>query len=108
MQKYTPEQKQKLQRVIQMEMQLCGLHPMDFSDILLPHWMKLARPKFHVELFNLAQLKQLLVMAPRFFAKSVIFSRIYPLWAALTKKKSDYMIVSATEAIAVEQLRYLK
>lgn len=66
-------------------------------------------PEFHHELYNLAVYNEkVVVAAPRGFAKSTLLGRIYPLWVALFKRRKDIMIVSSSEGLATEHLRYIK
>jgi predicted phage terminase large subunit-like protein len=97
-----------VQGYILRELELCRASPQEFADILLAHWMKLPRPKFHEELYQLCSQRRLLIEAPRYFSKSTVFSKIYPLWKCLNEPRTDFMIVSATEALAVELLAYVK
>lgn len=64
---------------------------------------------FHMELYEMMTKEDwVTVAAPRGHAKSTIVSKIYPLWAALFKKRKDICIVSDSESLAVEHLRYIK
>jgi phage terminase large subunit-like protein len=66
-------------------------------------------PVFHKEIYDLVSSKdRLLLAAPRGFAKSSIVARIYPLHSALFKKHKDVVIISASESLAVEHLRWIK
>lgn len=66
-------------------------------------------PAFHSEIYNLLPVKDRLVLiAPRGFAKSTLAAKIYPLWCALFKKRRDICIISASESLAVEHMRYIK
>lgn len=66
-------------------------------------------PDFHREIYQLVSTEPRLAMAaPRGFAKSTITSKVYPLWLALFKKRKDICIISASEGLAVEHLRYIK
>ena len=56
----------------------------------------------------LVQKERLLFMAPRGFAKSRICSVYFPIWLALNEYRKDIFIVSATIAIATEQLRIIR
>lgn len=82
--------------------------PYNFAIYFMPQWMKYQIPKFHFELYRLMLENRLCVRAPRYFSKSKLFSQIYPMWAAITERKKDIIIVSATESIAKEQLMYIK
>lgn len=66
-------------------------------------------PEFHREIYNLLYREDRLVLiAPRGFAKSTLAAKIYPLWAALFKKRRDICIISASENLAVDHMRYIK
>lgn len=66
-------------------------------------------PEFHREIFALCYSSDRLVLAaPRGFAKSTIVARIYPLHLGLFKKRKDICIISASETLAVEHLRWIK
>jgi len=66
-------------------------------------------PGFHQEIFSLLTKEDRLVLiAPRGFAKSTLAAKVYPLWCALFKKSKDICIISASEALAVEHMRYIK
>ena len=53
-------------------------------------------------------LNRVLFIAPRGFAKSTNCSRFFPLWLALYKKKKDIFLVSATVALAKENMRIIR
>lgn len=66
-------------------------------------------PDFHKELCDLMLEEDRLVLAaPRGFSKSTWVSKIYPLWCACLKKRRDIVIISASEGLAIEHLRYVK
>src|SRR3990167_6332560 len=69
-------------------------------------------PKFQSELFekldNLWQTKRLAVASPRSFLKSTTCSVEFPLWAALWGKYKEILIVSNSEALAINFLRSVK
>lgn len=65
-------------------------------------------PKFHKEIYELIFKNRLVLAAPRGFAKSTISSKIYPLHQALFKQKKDICIISASESLATEHLRWIK
>lgn len=66
-------------------------------------------PPFHVELCELLSKEERVVLAaPRGFSKSTWVSRVYPLWCALFGKKKNILIISASEGLAVEHLRWIK
>jgi len=51
---------------------------------------------------------RVLIAAPRGFSKSTILARIYPLWLAVFGLRKDILIISASEGLAIENLRYVK
>lgn len=55
---------------------------------------------FHREIISLTRHPRLVVVAPRFFAKSFYFSFFYPLFKALTQPGINILLVSATGALA--------
>lgn len=64
---------------------------------------------FHLEMYEIMKLEsRAVVAAPRGHAKSTIVSKVYPLWCALFKKHKDICIISDSESLAVEHLRYIK
>lgn len=66
-------------------------------------------PMFHREIFNLCRTEdRLLLAAPRGFAKSSVVARIYALHSILFKTRKDIVIISASEGLAIEHIRYLK
>ena len=66
-------------------------------------------PEFHKEIYNLLpNTNRLVLAAPRGFAKSYISSKFYPLWLALFQKRQDICIISASETLAIEHLRFIK
>jgi len=66
-------------------------------------------PDFHKEIYTLVtENNRVALAAPRGFAKSTIIAKIYPLWLAVTKKRKDICIISASETLAVEHLRWIK
>lgn len=66
-------------------------------------------PDFHREIYSiLPKEDRVVIAAPRGFAKSTLISKIYPLWLALFKKRNDVCIISASESLAAEHLRYIK
>lgn len=80
-----------------------------FSEFFCSDSMTADIPDFHKEIYSLVPDNERLVMAaPRGFAKSYITSKFYPLWCALFKKKKDICIISASESLAVEHMRYIK
>lgn len=66
-------------------------------------------PDFHRDIYGVITGNERVAMAaPRGFAKSTIVSKVYPLWLILYKKRRDICIISASETLAVEHLRYIK
>ena len=66
-------------------------------------------PQFHVDLCRLLESEDRVALAaPRGFAKSTWVSKILPLWLALFKLKKDICIISASEGLAVEHMRWIK
>ena len=82
-----------------------------FVDTYLGHLSYKKRPRFHTEIINtISNLKitRSLFIAPRGFAKSTLCSRFFPLWLALYGKKKDIFLISATVALAKENLRIIR
>ena len=66
-------------------------------------------PDFHYELYDLVVSEEkVAVAAPRGFAKSTLIAKVYPFWLALSKRRRDIVIISSSEGLAVEHLRYIK
>ena len=66
-------------------------------------------PDFHREIFKMLYTEdRIVIAAPRGFAKSTIVSKLYPLHLALFKKRKDICIISSSENLATEHLRYIK
>lgn len=66
-------------------------------------------PAFHVDIYDMITSgDNCVIAAPRGFAKSMCVSRVFIAWCALFRIKRDIMIVSASESLAVEHLRYIK
>jgi hypothetical protein len=66
-------------------------------------------PEFHKEIYKLIyETDRLLIAAPRGFAKSSIVARIGVLHKALFKDKRDIIIISASESLAIEHIRWIK
>lgn len=66
-------------------------------------------PGFHKEIFSIVKsCDRVALAAPRGFAKSTIITKIYPLHAALFKRHKDICIISASENLASEHLRFIK
>jgi hypothetical protein len=80
-----------------------------FASEFFPHLLTVETPDFHKEIYKLLPINQrLVILAPRGFAKSSICSVIYPIWAVLFNWKTDIVIISASEGLAVEWLRKIK
>lgn len=80
-----------------------------FAEIVCDDVVTTKIPEFHKDIYNLAVEKpRIALAAPRGFAKSTIIAKIYPLWLAITKKKKDICIISASETLAVDHMRYIK
>lgn len=82
-----------------------------FVDTYLSHLSYKKRPKFHTEIIDtISNLKitRSLFIAPRGFAKSTLCSRFFPLWLAVYGKKKDIFLISATVALAKENLRTIR
>lgn len=67
-------------------------------------------PPFHREMYQIAEdgHKRIVICAPRSFAKSTVFSKIYPLYQILEGDASRILIVSATGTLAEHWLREIK
>ena len=71
-------------------------------------------PEFHLEIISFLEkvegneITRLLLEAPRGFAKSTLCSIFFPIWLAVYKKRNDVFLVSATIALAIEQLRKIR
>lgn len=66
-------------------------------------------PKFHVDICDLVtRSERVALAAPRGFSKSTWVARIYPLYLALFKIRKDICIISASEGLAVEHMRWIK
>lgn len=67
-------------------------------------------PEFHREMYQIAEAghKRIVICAPRSFAKSTVFSKIYPLYQILEGDAKRIFIVSATGTLAEHWLREIK
>lgn len=66
-------------------------------------------PAFHKEIFSIVKsCERVALAAPRGFAKSTIITKIYPLHSALFRRHKDITIISASENLASEHLRFIK
>lgn len=81
-----------------------------FISWFLPHVMTSNEiPKFHKEIFSIIKsCDRIALAAPRGFAKSTIVTKFYPLHSALFKVHKDICIISASEGLASEHLRFIK
>lgn len=80
-----------------------------FAEFFLPSTVNAQSPDFHKEIYELMSTENRIALAaPRGFAKSTIIAKIYPLHAALFKKHRDICIISASEGLASEHLRFIK
>lgn len=80
-----------------------------FAKVICPNLITGKIPEFHKEIYNLCINNERLVLAaPRGFAKSTIVARIYPLYLSLFCRRKDICIISASESLAIEHLRYIK
>lgn len=80
-----------------------------FSKVMFPDEITNKIPEFHREMYGFLQKEdRVVIAAPRGFSKSTIVSKIYPLWCALYGKRKDICIVSASEGLAVDHLRWIK
>ena len=87
----------------------------NFRAVYLSHLTPTTLPTFHNTVYETLNSiatprgpNRGLVIAPRGFGKSVISSKIYPLYLALTGKAKDIIIVSATVSLAKEHLRVIR
>lgn len=84
----------------------------DFARFICQDDMTCRIPAFHTELYELAQSdrRRLVIVAPRSFAKSTVYSKIYPLHQVVQGKChiNKITIVSATAALAEHWLREIK
>lgn len=80
-----------------------------FAEFFLKDLLTAKVPEFHKEIYKLVTEKdRLLLAAPRGFAKSSLIARVYPLHSALYGKWEDIVIISASESLAIEHLRWIK
>lgn len=87
------------------------LNPIEaFAGYYLSHIMKCKVPEFHRELYSMAYSgdKRIAIAAPRSFAKSSVFSLIYPLYLILMGKAKKIYIFSNTATLAEAWLREIK
>lgn len=69
-------------------------------------------PKFQSEIFetleNLKKIKRVALASPRGFAKSATCSIFFPIWAAVFRHFKEILVVSNSEALAINFLRNIK
>ena len=88
----------------------CGTAIEAFAGCYCSGDLKFPIPKFHRTLYRLADEghKRIVIVAPRSFAKSTVFSKIYPLYQILEGNISRIIIISATGTLAEHWLREIK
>ena len=87
----------------------CWTDIFTFANGFLPDLLVAKTPEFHKEIYKLILSEQnLVIAAPRGFAKSTVVSIVYPIWLGITAKKKNILIVSASEKLASEILRKIK
>lgn len=80
-----------------------------FAEMVCDDAVTTKIPAFHVEIYDaIVEKSRVALAAPRGFAKSTIIAKIYPLWLAITKRRKDVCIISASETLAVDHLRWIK
>lgn len=80
-----------------------------FAEVVCDDVVATLIPDFHREIYGaVVREERVALAAPRGFAKSTIIAKIYPLWLAITKKRRDICIISASETLAVDHLRWIK
>jgi predicted phage terminase large subunit-like protein len=87
------------------------LNPIEkFAAVFLMHDLRDRVPLFHHEMYQLAcsGLKRIVICAPRSFAKSTVFSKIYPLFQILEGTARRIFIVSATGTLAEHWLAQIR
>jgi phage terminase large subunit-like protein len=67
-------------------------------------------PPFHKDMYALASsgAKRIAISAPRGFAKSIIFSKIYSIYLACTKRASRILLLSATGTLSRQWIAQIK
>ena len=81
--------------------------------LYLDRFFTIAMPPFQVELFDLAAEERLLIVMPRGYGKSVVWSICYPLWVILNNpyeldmrwQKEDLFMISNTANLAEKWIR---
>ena len=87
------------------------LNPIEkFAAVFMSHDLRERVPYFHHEMYELAcsDLRRIVICAPRSFAKSTVFSKIYPLYQILHGEASRIFIVSATGTLAEHWLSEIR
>ena len=87
------------------------LHPIElFAAYYLQDDLKLAVPPFHRDMYELAGQghRRIAICAPRSFAKSIVFSKIYCTYMACTKRAKRIILLSATGSLARHWLKEIK
>lgn len=82
-----------------------------FCRLFLKEHFNLKPAGFHQELFDDCQNPLILteaIVAPRYHAKSTIFSFGLPIWAACYEKYKNILLISATLALAEDWVRKIK
>lgn len=80
-----------------------------FSTFFLKHVLSYTSPEFHKEIDKaLFDNDRVLIAAPRGFAKSTRVGKFYPLHASLFCRHRDIVIISASESLAMEHVRWIK
>lgn len=80
-----------------------------FASFVCKDLLTSETPDFHKEIYDLVTKNdRVIIAAPRGFAKSSIVARIYVLWVALFRKRTDIVIISSSEGLAIEHLRWIK
>ena len=75
----------------------------------LPHYCTCGPAPMHAEWAALVhQVGDVVIAAPREFAKSVLFTLALPLWAALTRRRRFVIVISDTEDQAADFLEFAK
>jgi len=67
-----------------------------FAAYFLSHYIDGDIPRLHHKFFSLTDEDRAVIAAPRGFAKSTVFSLVYPLWCLLYGKKKYIVLVSDT------------
>ncbi len=87
------------------------LNPVEvFAGYHLNHYFKCNVPPFHREMYEMAYRneKRIAIAAPRSFAKSTVFSVIYPLYKIYESDVSSIILISETSSLAEKWLRKIK